>query len=598
MLQEVEVETAGVRRLGDLVLAAFLEGSTLKEREAHRRKFADEVLDGNAIQYQGWLDELRDADPPLAPFHWEIEFPEVFDRDNPGFDAIVGNPPFLGGRDVTAIQGSGYSQWLRTLHKGSSGGADLVAHFFRRAFDVIRLGGVVGLIATNTIAQGDTRASGLHWICKNGGDVYYARRRKEWPGRATVIVSIVHIVKGKYSGTRLLDDQECDEITAFLFHRGGHDDPARLTMNSGKSFQGSIVLGMGFTFDDSDNKGIATSLTEMLRLTAKDCRNKEVILPYIGGAEVNTNPMHDHDRYVIDFGERSENECRNRWPDLMSIVEERVRPERATKDAQKYPRMVYEWWKYWNPRIDLYDKIGILDQVLVISRVTQHTSFAFISTDMIYADSLIVFAVDKNAAFCTLQSRVHEIWVRFFGSSLEDRLRYTPTDCFETFPFPDNWTYNPDLEAAGTAYYDFRAALMVRNDEGMTKTYNRFHDPYENDADIAELRRLHAAMDRAVLDAYGWFSASTECDFFLDYEIDEETQGKRRKPYRYRWPDEIRDEILGRLLELNASRAAEEARAGHSRSTGTSSRQRSRGRPRRAPSAGDSSADTLWGAVR
>jgi len=161
-----------------------------------------------------------------------------------------------------------------------------------------------------------------------------------------------------------------------------------------------------------------------------------------------------------------------------------------------------------------------------------------------------------------LQARPHEIWARFFGSSLEDRLRYTPSDCFETFPFPENWETHSALEAAGRAYDEYRAALMVRNDEGLTKIYNRFHDPNERDPEILKLRELHAAMDRAVLDAYGWSDIPTDCDFFLDYEIDEEEWGDRKKPWRYRWPDEVRDEVLARLLELNAARAAAEARSG------------------------------------
>ena len=103
---------------------------------------------------------------------------------------------------------------------------------------------------------------------------------------------------------------------------------------------------------------------------------------------------------------------------------------------------------------------------------------------------------------------------------------------------------------------------MVRNDEGMTKTYNRFHDPYEDNQDIATLRELHAAMDRAVLDAYGWSDIPTDCEFLLDYEINEEEWGNRKKPYRYRWPDDVRDEVLARLLELNAERAAAELQAG------------------------------------
>jgi hypothetical protein len=103
---------------------------------------------------------------------------------------------------------------------------------------------------------------------------------------------------------------------------------------------------------------------------------------------------------------------------------------------------------------------------------------------------------------------------------------------------------------------------MVRNNEGLTKTYNRFHDPNERDPDILKLRELHAAMDRAVLEAYGWSDIDTTCDFFLDFEIDEEEWVDRKKPYRYRWPDEVQAEVLARLLELNAERARAEANAG------------------------------------
>ena len=85
------------------------------------------------------------------------------------------------------------------------------------------------------------------------------------------------------------------------FHRGGHADPVRLQANAGKSFQGSIVLGMGFTFDDTDKKGVASPLAEMHRLIEADPHNHEAIFPYIGGEEVNTSPTHAHHRYVINF---------------------------------------------------------------------------------------------------------------------------------------------------------------------------------------------------------------------------------------------------------------------------------------------------------
>ena len=629
-----------VRVFGDLVLAAFFEHPKPKQREALRKRFMGAIERGETHRYRSWLEELRDGEPPLAPFHPEIEFPEVFERENPGFDAMVGNPPFAGKNTVAAANVAGYPDWLKQAHPESHGNADLVAHFFRRVFDLVRRDGAFGLIATNTIAQGDTRSTGLRWICEHGGEIYRARRRVKWPGLAAVVVSVLHVAKGRFPGgaqhlddkaapdhgfgtlsagsfpgVKRLDGKAAKTITAFLFHRGGHDDPARLATNAGKSFQGSIVLGMGFTFDDTDTKGVATPLAEMHRLIEANPRNRQAIFPYIGGEEVNTSPTHAHHRYVINFrgwplrreekawearegvGEsRADADDKRRrdlrrqpivphdypepvaadWPELLAIVEEKVRGQRGSHSTAP-------WWQFERLRPELFVAIAGLKWVLVINcGATAHHAFAFLPPQMVFANTLAVLSFDTHAAFCALQSHPHEIWARFFGSSLEDRLRYTPSDCFETFPFPEGWETHPGLEAAGKAYYDFRAALMVRNGEGLTRTYNRFHDPDQDHPDIAKLRDLHAAMDRAVLDAYGWRDIATDCEFLLDYTIDEEEWGRRKKPWRYRWPDAVRDEVLARLLELNAARAAEEARAGAAAHTSAAARAKpAPGRPRR-----------------
>ena len=591
LLDEADRELGNVHRVADLLLAAFFEGKKPKDRERRRLDYASRLLDaGRAATATPTAPK-----PPVAAFHWELEFPEVFERENPGFDAIVGNPPFAGKNTVAAAHPAAYPDWLKQLHPRSHGNADLVAHFFRRAFGLLRVGGSFGLIATNTIGQGDTRSTGLRWICHHDGDIYRVQRRLKWPGEAAVVVSVIHIAKGAVPGLRQLDGREVKRITAFLFHDGDHDDPERLEANAGKSFQGSIVLGMGFTFDDTDKKDIATSLAEMRRLIDENPRNRDAIFPYIGGKEVNTSPTQAHHRYVINFRDwplrradlgvmwRNADEDVRRdwrrdgivpldypgpvaadWPKLLEIVEKRVQPQRAelppknsiNRDAAK------NYWRFLAYRQGLHSAIDGLDRVLVISRVGQQAAFTFLAEGMVYAESTIVFPLVTHAAFCALQSRPHEIWVRFFGSSMKDDLRYTPSDCFETFPFPENWETHPALEAAGKTYYDFRAELMRENDEGMTKTYNRFHDPDERDPRIARLRELHAVMDRAVLNAYGWNDIPTDCEFLLDYEIDEATWGRKKKPYRYRWPDEVRDEVLARLLALNAKRAAEERLAG------------------------------------
>ena len=607
LCDDARYETDNVRLLGDLALAAFFEGSKPKQREDHRRQFADAVHRGEMHRYQGWIDELRRKEPPHAPFHWEIEYPEVFEREDPGFDVVVGNPPFLGGKRISTTLGDGYRDWLTVVHRGSNSNADVVAHFFRRAFDLIRVGGTIGLIATNTIAQGDTRSTGLRWICKNGGEIYRAQRRFKWPGLAAVVVSVLHVHKGHFPDAIRLDAAKVDKITAFLFHRGGHDDPAPLTENEGKSYIGSYVLGMGFTFDDNHKKRITTPLAEMCRLIADESYNKQAIHPYIGGEEVTTSATHGHHRFVINFHnyplrrEVSETRWLNSndrqrhewlrigivpsdypypvaadWPALLEIVEEKAKPER---DVQKRKALRERWWQYADRRPGLYSAIRDLDSVLAISSHGQHAAFARLPSTMVYSHGLTVFPLPTYAAFCSLQSRPHEVWARSLGSSIKDDLRYTPSDCFETFPFPDGWDTRHDLEGIGTDYYQFRANLMVQHGEGLTKTYNRFHDPDEIDPEIAKLRELHADMDRAVLDAYGWTDIPTDCEFLLDYEIDEEDWGTRKKPYRYRWPDEVRDEVLARLLDLNAKRANEEALVGVS---GTSAARPDRSRDKQS----------------
>lgn len=595
------------RLAGDTVLAAFFSSKKPRPREEARKDLRDALEE--AIRHPGKLDlaepvetavaRLRQGSRGVSPFHWELEFPEVFAVDGKGnvtggFDAIVGNPPFAGKNTLIAANADVYLDWLKTLHEESHGNSDLVAHFFRRAFTLLRPGGCFGLIATNTIGQGDTRSTGLRWICMHGGIIYQARKRHKWPGQAAVVVSVVHVSKGSIEGPYLLDSREVPIITAYLFHAGGHEDPARLRANEGKSFQGSIVLGMGFTFDDTDIKGVATPIVEMERLIQKDPRNAERIFPYIGGEEVNDSPTHAHHRYVIsfedfplrrdDFGSpwQDADDYQRRewlqdgvvpldyphpvaadWQDLLEIVKGRVKPEReklreSTPDGRRRKKFWWQWGRY-TPA--LFAALRTREQTIVISRVTEFGGFAFLTARNVFADSVVAIPLSLNNGFAVLQSRTHEVWSRFFGSSLEDRLRYSPTDCFETFPFPFGFEGNTALEGASRAYYEFRANLMQRENKGLTAIYNWFHEPECECLDIPRLRELHDAMDRVVLDSYGWTDVPTRCEFipeFNDDEGEDENGRPRRKKYRYRWPDEVRDEVLARLLELNRQRALEE----------------------------------------
>ncbi|WP_051021056.1 Eco57I restriction-modification methylase domain-containing protein [Synechococcus sp. PCC 6312] len=203
--QRAELELEEAKLIGDVKIAAFFNGSSKKERDAklseytalvrNSRQAIDTEDNEASIQLKTISNALRQATKPITPFSWDIEFPEVFDRKNPGFDGIVGNPPFAGKNTTINGNPEGYIDWLKIVHHESHGNADVVAHFFRRSHTLLRSGGTMGLIATNTIAQGDTRSTGLRFICNNGGMIYNATRRYKWPGLAAVVVSLVHIMK-------------------------------------------------------------------------------------------------------------------------------------------------------------------------------------------------------------------------------------------------------------------------------------------------------------------------------------------------------------------------------------------------------------------
>jgi hypothetical protein len=358
-----------------------------------------------------------------------------------------------------------------------------------------------------------------------------------------------------------LDGREVGRISAFLFPGTTDDSPTRLASNPYFSL-GCKIYGQGFLFDDHDPK--CTPIAVMRDILGKHPQYRGRILPYIGGEEFNAHPEQRPHRHVIYLSDIQDEQQLNQWPELRAIVEAKVKPERDIlgPNPNNIP-LKRRWWAYQAHRPELYTKMASLERVLVNSQVSGNLALGFLPTNWIFSQTANVFCIDVFSGFCVMQSRVNEVWVRFLASSMKDDLRYTASDCYENFPFPGGFEVSDSMEGAGREYYEYRGALMVRNNEGLTKTYNRFHDPEETSPDILRLRELHGAMDRAVLDAYGWTDIQPTCAFVLDYEEDDEdVSSKKRKPWRYRWPDEVRDDVLARLLARNVRRAEEERLAG------------------------------------
>ena len=491
--------------------------------------------------------------------HWPLAVPEVMERG--GFDAIIGNPPFLGAKKLSPTMGQNLREWFVNVLAGRrAGNADLVAYFFLRAFSLLNERGTMGFIATNTVAQGDTREVGLDRMVDSGFTITCAIQSRSWPSRnANLEFAAVwgtrHVVSPQV--TMVCEDESVPRISTLLEPAGRVEGkPERLNENSGIAFQGCIVLGKGFILEPE----------EAGEWIAEDPRHAEVLFPYLNGEDLNSRPDCSASRWVVDFNERSQ-EAARQYKLPWKHVFDKVRPERVVKDAEKYPRMVNEWWKYWNSRPAMRKAIADLDEVLVIARVSKTVIPLRVSTRQVISEQVVVFATDSYAQQAVLSSSLHQYWAIAYGSGMRSDPRYTPSDVFETFPRPEP---TPELEAIGRTLHTERREIMLRRELGLTKLYNLVNDPgleAGTDPDVDRLRAIHVELDAAVAAAYGWEDLDLTHGFHT-----------YRKMTRWTVPPATRVEILDRLLEENHRRAAAEAAAAAASGQSTGGPRSRRGR--------------------
>jgi hypothetical protein len=483
---------------------------------------------------EGWLRGPRKQ--PIRPLHWPLEFPEVVNRG--GFDAVVGNPPFVGGKRVSGAVGVDLREYLKQrIARDKPGNADLCSYFLLRNLSVAGQGRV-GIIATNTIAQGDTREVGLDQAIDMGWTVYRANKSQPWPGTAALEVSLLWVGHAGSDERRILDGRQVRGITPSLDAESRvTGNPYRLAANAGKSFQGAIVLGMGFVLEPDEAKA----------LIDKDPRNKEVLFPYLNGEDLNTRPDSSASRWVIDFFDRSEDESRD-YPDVFAIVEHKVKPERQRLKpdgsyALRKP-LPQRWWQYADKRPTLRKAIANLNRILVIARVSSTGTATLVPTAQVLNEKVVVFTTDQLAMLALLNSEIHVQWAWKYSATLKRDLQYTPSDCFETFPLP---MPTERLDQIGALLHSHRRPVMERRGLGLTKLYNLVHDERVGASDIQHLREIHVEIDRSVAEAYGW------SDLSLGHGFHETRQG-----LRFTIDPAVQVEVLDRLLELNHQRYAEE----------------------------------------
>lgn len=423
--------------------------------------------------------KLDESTLPLADLSG-IVVGDALRLDWPRADAIIGNPPFHGDRHLRRVLGDAYIEWLKREFK--VGVKDYCVYWFRKAHDNLQRGGRAGLVGTNSISQNRARGASIQYVVENGGVLTSAVSTQDWPGEAAVDVSIVNWVKNPELSPSpvVLDGVEVAAITPSL--RTSSHAASRLGQNSGRAFQGPIPRAKGFILSRDEAQEI---------LARSEADYRRVVRPYLVGDDIANDPRQQPRRFIIDFATMSLEQAML-FPAALELVKERVKPER---DGDS----IYDeiWWQLWRPRPAMRAAIARSSRYIGGTATGKRILFAWCDPWTLPSNAMNVFAFDDDGAFGVLTSRPHIEWARIQSSTLEDRIRYTPSSAFETFPWPSG--------KLGAVAHAARQLVMCRSEiclhrkMGLTKLYNEM----EKGA-WRELRDLHRELDEAVAEAYGW----------------------------------------------------------------------------------------------
>ena len=353
MLREANEKIDRLKCAADMLISAeFVPGSAADKRAARDDAAIKVAVHFHDSDLPTFRREVQKALAGQVTFHWPLEFPEVM-VERGGFDAFVGNPPFMGGSKIATELGVRYRDYLTDALgrgvRGQRGQADLCGFFFLRLATVVRPDGVYGVLATNTIAQGDTRIVGLDQLDQFGLTIYRAVSSRKWPGTANLEVAVVWMRRGKWAATCVLDEIDTSEITPYLTISSGVDPTPRiLSANKNLSFEGSRVEGKGFVLEPA----LAAELI------AKNPRNRDVLYEYLRGEDFTSRPDQSPAFWVINFHswpldrqsapDGYKGPVAADYPDCLHIVERDVKPQRLALPPTIPINITTaaNWWRY------------------------------------------------------------------------------------------------------------------------------------------------------------------------------------------------------------------------------------------------------------
>lgn len=454
----------------------------------------------------------------------------------PPVDVIIGNPPFLDARKLTVEHGRDYVARLRAAYPDIPGRADYCVYWFRRAHDHAPayserdpVAGRIGLVGTNTIRQNNSRAGGLDRIVADRGTIVDAVASQVWSGDASVHVSIVNWVKGDYRGARTLHEQVGEQrgsawrsdavaaITSALDARPDAKDAAAIAAVTRRKrcFEGQQPGHTGFRL----------GLAARRELEGRDARLADVVFEYLNGDALLRGTHRHTPEFIIDFGERSLAQA-SEHPLALAHVEREVLPtwranaDREAPDEHEHQRRLRVWWRLKRRRPEMLAAVAALPRYIACVRHTKRPIFEFIHKSIRPDSALTIFAFADDYSFGILQSSVHWQWFAARCSSLGRTFRYTNETVFDSFPWPQSADV-ADIDRVAACARALRSLRSRALDDaaGLRAVYRDVERSPRH-----PLRDAHAELDAAVLHAYRF------------------TAG---------------DDILARLLELNAKIAAD-----------------------------------------
>lgn len=428
----------------------------------------------------------------------------------PAVDFIIGNPPFLGGKKLRRELGDEYVDRLLPLWKDRvPAEADLCCYWFEKARAQIEAGKCkrAGLLATQGIRGGANRDV-LKRI-RDSGEIFWAVSDRDWIlDGANVHVSMVGF-DSRAETTRTLDGQTVPVINANLSSAADTTQAVPLKANAGISFMGDTKVG---PFDIPE----ALALSWLPLRNPNGRSNSDVVRPWANGLEITRAPQR---LWIVDFPPGTTEAEAAQYEAPFEYIREHVKPMRATNKRKVYAA---RWWIHAEARPDMREALKPLPRFIATPRVAKFRLFVWLDARVLPDCQLIVFARADDYFFGVLHSRLHEVWALRQGTQLEDRPRYTPTSCFETFPMPAPTSAQEAAVATAAKALDEARATWLGDRSDSSRTLTALYNKRPQ-----WLADAHRGLDEAVFAAYGW-------------------------------PASLQDaEVLSRLLELNRARAGE-----------------------------------------